>query len=374
MRPGNVKAKKIGPGKWRFNIDKGRRRIQRTEMLSDASAKRLKELLELEFSKDHLGIIEDEPVPPFKHFADKWLKFVSVRRSSRTYERYAYIINRVVNPKIGAVPINKITRGDIRDILLAYSEKGYSRSSVELVLTACSGVFNYALDEEVISAVPCRGLIRRLELGRKTDAIRPLSLEDMESALEAVPRRYYCLFLLLYQTGARIGEALALNWGDIDFKNRLIRIEKTAKDQTIKHSTKTYVDRDVEISGRLLPVLEREYKKDVAVCLERGVRPGPVFHEPDGRLLSDNTIRRVWSKACQKIGIGHKRPHDIRHTFASLHLSKNTPVVWVSRTLGHSSSDITLKKYARFIPDEDRGFIDRLSKVEHVAAWLRYDG
>ena len=108
-------------------------------------------------------------------------------------------------------------------------------------------------------------------------------------------------------------------------------------------------------------------KADKLKCFEQGIQQGPVFHK-GGKLISDNTLRRKWDKACERIGIGHRRLHDIRHTTASLLLARGAPVTYVAEQLGHSSPQITLTTYAHYIPSENKGLVNLLANRDELGA------
>ncbi len=113
------------------------------------------------------------------------------------------------------------------------------------------------------------------------------------------------------------------------------------------------------MSGQLHDVLTKHRKDDRKRCLATGMKQQWVFHK-DGRLLSQQTIRRRWESALADTGIRRRRLHDIRHTFASQLLANNAPVVYVSGQLGHSNPHITLTVYAHFIPSDTREIINTL--------------
>nr|WP_028584853.1 tyrosine-type recombinase/integrase [Desulfogranum mediterraneum] len=108
--------------------------------------------------------------------------------------------------------------------------------------------------------------------------------------------------------------------------------------------------------------------------MSTGNRGTYIFTNSAGRFLSDNTLRRVWSRTCQKIGIGHRRLHDIRHTTASVLLMRGKPITFVSKLLEHSSPQITMRVYAHYLPSDDDGFIDALSTGENRDVGGSFDG
>ena len=93
-----------------------------------------------------------------------------------------------------------------------------------------SGVLTRALDDEVIPANPALQLRNILKRKDSKKVIKPLDSEELKLLLDTVQEHFkahYVLFLLLARTGVRIGEALAVQWGDIDFNKRFIEIKRS---------------------------------------------------------------------------------------------------------------------------------------------------
>jgi integrase len=225
--------------------------------------------------------------------------------------------------------------------------------------TVCSGVFGHAVDDELITASPTPGILKKINMARDHKDINPFSLDQFDSLLSEVDQHYKLFFVTAFNTGARLGELCALKWSDVNLVDNKISISKTAKDQNIRESTKTYLKREVDISHELLSVLIELKRTDKKICFKLGIEQKMVFHRK-GKLLSQQTLLRKLKKACDKLGIGNHTIHDIRHTFASLLLSRGANVVYVSKMLGHSSPKITLDRYSHYMPSENEGMINLL--------------
>lgn len=321
--------------------------------------------VELELARGRVGIPGETPT--LAAYAEVWLEYVELRRAPSTTSRYRGLAGKI-GKHIGNKALDKITRGDIRDLLLREHKAGAAKATIELMHAVLSGIFNHAIDDDLIQQSPATRAMAKLDLAAIDEEIKPLSHQEMTEALATLDQASYPVFRLLFETGCRIGEALALTWGDIDFRNQKITIGKTSKDQVVRNTTKTKTRRTIDMSDILLPMLMELKKTDKEECIKHGIKPGPVFHKK-GLLLSDNTLRRKWSTACDRIGIGHRRLHDIRHTTASLLLARGAPVTYVAEQLGHSSPQITLTKYAHYIPSENKGLVNLLgtTSAEHCA-------
>lgn len=171
----------------------------------------------------------------------------------------------------------------------------------------------------------------------------------LEAAHNETPYYFPLLACLLY-AGLRIGEATAFRWPDVDWKHHVLHVRKTHSGGQLGRTTKTGKTRQVEISPSLLSILkelrrdrEREWGKNV---------PEFVFCTPSGSPMDNHNVRyQYFSKVLKSAGLRKIRIHDLRHTFATLHLSSGSPLQWVSRQLGHASVKITADVYYHYLPD-----------------------
>lgn len=356
-----VREKIKGSGEWWIFIHhKGGRRSLKVGDKSKAN--RLKKDLEYNLAKKDLGLITNNLAPTFKEYTQGWLLFIEKRRAKTTFTRYRGIVEQHLEKPLGNKRLNEITRGDLRDLLLDKYSSGAAPGSVELMHTVLSGVFNHAIDDEILPHNPASNILKRLDFKREKKDIQPLSQEETEDVLSFISENYpdlYLFFLTAFKTGARIGELCALEWRDVDYRRKTVKICKTAKDQHIKPTTKTYISRSVDLTDQLSTALIQGKKNDKEHCFKLGIKQKHIFHSR-GLLLAQNTIRRKWERALDQCGISHKRLHDIRHTFASTLLSRSVPLLYVSHQLGHSSPNITLNVYGHFMPSENKGLVNVL--------------
>ncbi len=313
--------------------------------------------------------VEDKEAPPtFREYAEKWLAtFVRQLRKPATYERYSFTLRQYVFPKIGSKPLDQITRGDVRDLLLTAKRKNgdpLARSTIALIKDVVSGVIAHAIDDELVGVNPALGLIKRLQLERdKRSAMDPFSHQEvklfLEKCMELYPE-YYAFFLCAFRTGMRMGELLALQWGDVDWNSKFIRVERSYKLGRIS-TPKTGKGRRVDMSDHLcetLRGLHTQAKKD-GFRMGLGEAVEVIFHR-DGSPMEQNFIRRIFKRILRKAGLREIRFHDMRHTYASLLLSDGVTPVYVKEQLGHSSIQMTVDIYGHLIPSSNRGAVNRL--------------
>jgi integrase len=168
--------------------------------------------------------------------------------------------------------------------------------------------------------------------------------------------RAYSLLLFLADTGARLGEASALRWADVDLEAGVARIGRSFSSGKHLSKTKTGKVRTVELSARLRETLAAE-------------RPhifGPkalAFPSETGGFLDPHNFRaRVFRKLVTAVlGEGRRFTiHGLRHSFASLHLARGTNLKWVQAQGGWASAKVLLDTYSHAIPKETTGYADAI--------------
>jgi integrase len=196
----------------------------------------------------------------------------------------------------------------------------------------------------------------------------PLSASELQHLLDTVQKQFpqhYTLFLLLARTGLRIGEALALQWSDIDFNGRFIKVERgisRGKVEPPKSGKARLVDMSAQLA-KTLRVHQLQSKKK-GLSLGMGGLPEYVFtNEKGGFLNKDNWRRRVFLKALKKGELREIRIHDLRHTYATLRISKGDNIQDVSNQLGHHSVKLTLDVYNHWVPGKKKSEVDALDSM-----------
>jgi integrase len=183
------------------------------------------------------------------------------------------------------------------------------------------------------------------------------------AASERVTARFATFFLLLARTGLRLGEGPALQWADVDFDARSMRIARTFSNDRLEGSPKGNRGRVIDMSQQLTRALRRLEIMRKTQTLRRGWVEVPpwVFCDDEGQPLKEQTVERAFTRVLKAAGRpGHFSPHSLRHTYASMLLSDGASPVYVQRQLGHASIRLTVDLYGRWLPMEDKGAVDRL--------------
>ena len=312
---------------------------------------------------------------PFGEWMEFWYENYSkpmLRPSSqRSYEDF---IRLYIRPKLGSVPLNKLTMNDLqrffnwmrKDGRTLHRETrggGLSDNMVRNCHSLCRRALEKAVAERLIVKNPieeCKAPpIRRQEM-------QLLTREELQRLLiQAKDEGYYEVFLLELTTGLRVGELMALQWDDLNFKTGELRIERQVyrtKEELLIQEPKTKASiRTVILPSPVVEAL-KEYKKTVS---SQWMFPSP--KKEDAPLAPAATSHRL-SKILSHAGCKKVRFHDLRHVFATNALEHGMDVKTLSTAIGHVSSATTLNVYAHVTDDMQRqaaAKIDRgIGKVE----------
>jgi integrase len=155
---------------------------------------------------------------------------------------------------------------------------------------------------------------------------------------------------------------LGLQWGDVNFAGRFIEVRRGFAKGRME-TTKSGKQRRVDMSLQLTQVLkahELESKKK-GLTLGLGDLPEYVFTNKKGVPMDkDNWRRRVFKKALKKAGLRRIRIHDLRHTYATLRISKGDDIADVSNRLGHHSVKLTMDVYYHWRQGKKKSEVDGL--------------
>lgn len=296
---------------------------------------------------------------PFGEWLDHWYETYCKPNArpatQRTYEGY---IRLYLHPRLGSIPLNKVTTSDIQQMCTwmmtearvdqKNGDSGLSDSQVINCYSLCDRVLEKAMAEKLIVRNPAKGC--KLPPNRPNE-MKVLSREDMQKVLiQAKEENYYELFLLEFATGLRLGELMALQWDDVNLVTGELRINKQvnlvgSKLVISEPKTKAAV-RTLILPPSVRKVLA-EYKTKVN---SRWLFPSP---KKDDLPIIPSAVSRRLHTLLEHAGCEQVRFHDLRHTFATNALAHGMDIKTLSTILGHVSSATTLNTYSH-VTDEMR--------------------
>jgi integrase len=249
----------------------------------------------------------------------------------------------------------------------AVISKGRAYATGRNYLDALAGLFTLAFERGWIDESPVDDFRRQLSRGNRTAAhrarrdpkqnVHPWATTELGAFLtesERLGGAGYIVSLLLADAGLRLGEALALDWSDVhygrdsDDRERHLAIRASLSRGRHPGTTKTGVARTVALPRRLRTALRDEW-----------VRRGQPETGRVALIDASNYRNRHFRRACDRAGLGHRMPKDLRDTFASLLADAGVRPTWVQAQLGHSDLTLTSRYYLKE-GSEDRDPMPRL--------------
>lgn len=295
----------------------------------------------------------------FASFVDIYFEDMEKRLRETTIHNKRYIVELKILPYFGEKKIAEITAADVRKWQTELMDKknGYAQTYLKTINNQLSAIMNYAVRFYDLPRNPCR---QAGSMGKSSaEEMNFWTKEEFETFLEGIRDKpdSYIAFLLLYWTGIRLGELLALTFKDIDFENRILHITKSyqridRKDIISKPKTEKG-KRDITLPDFLVEEL-REYTNHLYGYME----DDRIFQFTKYRLEHDMAL------GVKVTGVKKIRLHDIRHSHASLLISElQMPPLLVADHLGHEKIQTTLNTYSHLYPNQSRNLADQLNQI-----------
>lgn len=250
------------------------------------------------------------------------------------------------------VELRLLRRSHVESWVKHMTTAGLAPGTVHTRVQNVRAVLRGAVRDRVIATDPSDGvtLPRRR---RREHAMSIPTPPQVGALLASADERFTTFIAVCAFGGLRLGEAAALQVGDVDFLRRRVVVSRqvqrgpngTSELRPPKHGS----ERTVVVPGRLLTLIAGHVERYLAAG-------GPdrwLFPTPTGTPPHQNTVGHQWRKALSAAGLTGLRLHDLRHFFASGLIASGCDVVTVQRALGHASATTTLNTYGHLWPDAD---------------------
>lgn len=313
----------------------------------------------LGFERDFLEKQSANPDMTFQNLYEIYMEDMAARLKQSTLLTKKAVLQTHILPFFGSKPINEIKASDVRrwQAKLMSSPNNYSQTYLKKINTELNSIINYAKRFYDLNTNPCgkAGTIGKT----KAEEMDYWTYDEYIAFREGVKDKSlsYICFEVLYWTGMREGELLALSPADIDLDNKTISINRTYQrigGKDVFTSPKTRKSkRKIPIPDFLCQELS-DYIQS-RYMLDADERLFPVTKS----YLSHEMIR-----GCKNTGVKKIRIHDIRHSHASLLINQGCDALMLADRLGHEKVSTTLNTYSHLFPHKQQELVHSLESLQ----------
>lgn len=292
-------------------------------------------------------------------YLEMWLELRAKTLKASSLYRIKKSLRLYILPRFEYYKLTEITRIECLSWINELSDN-LSVDSVKSYVAPLNSALEDAVNEyQLIDSNPMKN-IKYPKSQRNKKGIQFFELADLKYFLEEfeesvnednfVSYQYYVLTVLLSRTGLRLGEALALEWKDIQ-RNRL-----TVNKTVYRENSKDYVTppktqssyREIAIDRTLIDLIKiyKIKKSEFALSSkDYKINRDYLFTDENGNFLKQSNYRSYFSKICKVAELPRLSPHALRHSHAVHLLESGSNIKYVSERLGHSSINMTANVY-----------------------------
>lgn len=316
-------------------------------------------------------------MPPTKLTVGAWLTqwletYGREHLETSTQRSYETLIRRDISPYLGHIELARLSVSEVQqwqtELAAKLSRTGrplsprrraYARSVLRAAINEARRLRLFTRENPVTLVRPPKQQPKQVQsFTREHMRVLDEALDEMDDGVALIPT-------FAWQTGMRLGEILAVQWGDIDWDTRMLSVQRALVETrqgppVIKPYPKTSKGfRTLRLNRRLLEALRLRFEAAGAVA----VREALVFARPDGRPLGERTVETFFERVRDGVGLPPYSFHSLRHTFASLGLQAGIDIVAISKMLGHKSFAFTAQVYAHVLDATLQAAFDRFDTL-----------
>ena len=313
----------------------------------------------LGFERDFLEKQSANPDMTFQNLYEIYMEDMAARLKQSTLLTKKTVLQTHILPFFGSKPINEIKASDVRrwQAKLMSSPNNYSQTYLKKINTELNSIINYAKRFYDLNTNPCgkAGTIGKA----KAEEMDYWTYDEYIAFREGVKDKSlsYICFEVLYWTGMREGELLALSPADIDLDNKTISINRTY--QRIEGKD-VFTSPKTRKSKRKIPIPD-------FLCQELSdYIQSRYMLDADERLfpVTKSYLSHEMIRGCKNTGVKKIRIHDVRHSHASLLINQGCDALMLADRLGHEKVSTTLNTYSHLFPHKQQELVHSLESLQ----------
>lgn len=302
-------------------------------------------------------------VTTYRELTDLWLENYQMTVKPQTLVSTRQFLKNHILPVFGDMQLDKIHIAHIQSWVnkLAFKIVNYG-----VAASINKRILQYGVSMQLIPFNPAREVILPRPQKAGANRIKFIDKEDLKTFLDYMERlaptayNYYydsVLYKLLLATGCRYGEAVALEWSDIDFDSATISITKTYNrivKQVGTPKSKAGI-RTISIDNKTILMLKQYRNRQRQAFMEIGSpAPALVFSTTISQYPNSDARTKSLRYRCKEAGIPQFTFHAFRHTHASLLLNAGIGYKELQHRLGHATLAMTMDTYSHLSKEKEK--------------------
>lgn len=343
---------------------------------TEAEARRKAKELRAEAAKFDISNIAKLSV---QAYMEHWLYTVKIHElKPASFDRVEQSCKYQIFPYIGSIQMQALKADDIQQ-MLAEIAKTHSYSTMKKAYNNLNSCLNMGTARKEIIRNPMLTVTLPVRTKQETKEVRAYTRNEVSAIVKECTRRYKngkyvyrygYAFLLMLNTGIRLGEALYLKWEDVDFDTNTIYIhgnvsehkgrengenkyiiEEQNTPKTKKSVRYVSINRNASEALRKLKEIINDDKRVIAT--------------EEHTIVSPHNMHRIFSSILRKCNITEVNDivHSLRHTFATTLILKGEDIKVVSELLGHSDVGTTMRTYYHTIEKQKKSAVKQLDDL-----------
>lgn len=392
-----LNVRKVGD-KWQYRFEAGKvggKRQQITKSGFKTKKMALEEGNRALAEYNSAGLYFEPTEMSVADYMEHWMKeYCAVNLKPTTVNNYRKRLDRQILPELGQYKLSALNPTVLQRFINKKFDEGYSRNSLIVLKSILSGSLSYAVEpSHFLKAnpidrvkLPSKRAIPKVPTRQKVRHV--MSPEQMAVIFQRFPEGTapYIPMQIAYHCGCRLGEVFALTWGDIDFKNKTLNINKQVQYKDVHWyitPPKYESDRTVRMDDAITTLLQREHERQMRAKIAYGEfyrqvyvdEHGVLNNEHRGKPTSFINVRvdgsyiqpRIFQHTSQvihyELGIKDFDFHSLRHTHATMLLEAGVNPKEVQHRLGHKNIQVTLDIYSHLTEKMQADAVDIMNTL-----------